>query len=808
MDTLRQDIRHAVRRLAHSPGFTIVALLTLALGIGANTAIFTVVNAVLLRPLPYDHPAQLVGIFHRMKSDTELSTMSPPNFLDVRRANHTMADVAALNTNSYTLTGAGAPVRLDGAEVSASFFNVLRVRPILGRTFRPEENEPGRNHVVVLAHHVWVQRFGGDSAVVGRTITIDAKPYTVVGVMPARFSYPDDRALWVPFEYDKDFRSDNRGAWYVDVIARLKDGATASQAAADVAAIARRLEREYPKSNTDLQFTAAPLHGWIVERSRTALLLLLGAVGLVLLIACVNVANLTLARAVAREGELAVRAALGAGRLRLIRQLLTESIVLSLAGGIAGLLIAIWGSDALVALQPAGIPRIGEVRVDASVIAFSAIVAVLTGLLFGSIPAVQITRGALVGALKESGRSALAGRRSHRVRSTLVVAELALAVALLAGAGLLINSFVRIQRVDPGFQTGEALTFRVGLPESAYPERPQRIAFYDRLLERLQTLPGVKSTGAVMGVPLSDLNFNISFQVEGRPAAPAGHEPTMEVRVASVGYFGAIGIPLKRGRLFSAADVWSAPQVVMLSESAVRKYFPTEDPLGRNITIGWTYDERRRRAGGTVVGVVGDVKDAGLDAEARPEIYLPYAQMGLDSMTVVVRGALPAASFSRAVEDVVHDLDANLAVANVKTLDQIVSASVADRRFYMLLIGVFAAAALILAAVGIFGVMSYSVTQQTREIGIRMALGAGRGDVVRMVLHHAGLLIFAGVVIGVGLALAAGRALSSMLFDLSPRDPATLVVVSTVLGSIAFLASYLPARRATRIDPVQALRAD
>jgi putative ABC transport system permease protein len=441
------------------------------------------------------------------------------------------------------------------------------------------------------------------------------------------------------------------------------------------------------------------------------------------------------------------------------------------------------------------------------VVAFTAIVAVLTGLLFGSIPALQVTRGALAGALKESGRSALTGRRSHRVRSTLVVAELALAVALLAGAGLLINSFVRIRRVDPGFQAGEALTFRIGLPESTYKERAQRIAFYDRLLERLRALPSVKSTGAIMGVPLSDLNFNISFEVEGRPAAPAGHEPTMEVRVASVGYFGAIGIPLKRGRLFSASDGMNAPQVVLLSESAVRRYFPTEDPLGRNIKIGWTFDEGRR-AGGTVVGIVGDVKDAGLDAEARPEIYLPYAQMGLDSMTVVVRGDVPAASLSRAVEEVVHDLDANLAVANIKTLDQIVSASVADRRFYMLLIGLFAAVALVLAAVGIFGVMSYAVTQQTREIGIRMALGADRRDVVRMVLQHAALLIFAGVAIGMGLALAAGRALSSMLFDLSPRDPATLVAVSIVLGTIALLASYLPARRATRIDPVTALRAE
>ncbi len=684
---------------------------------------------------------------------------------------------------------------------------MFRVRPILGRAFRPEENEPGRSQVVVLAHTLWVQRFGGDSAVIGRTVTINAKPHTVIGVMPAGFSYPDDTALWLPFEYDADFRADNRGAWYLNVIGRLKPGVPAGQAATDVQAIARRLERQYPKSNTDLEITAAPLHGWMVDHSRNALLLLLGAVGFVLLVACVNVANLTLARAVARESELAIRTALGAGRVRLVRQLLTESILLALAGAVGGLLLAIWGSDALVNLQPKGIPRLEEVRVDSVVVGFTAVVAIVTGLLFGSLPAFQGTRGALVGALKEGGRGALIGRGSHRVRSTLVIAELALAVALLAGAGLLINSFVRILRVDPGFQTGEALTFRIGLPESTYKERAQKLAFYDRLLERLHALPGVRSTGAVMAAPLTDMHFNISFDVEGRPPSPAGHEPSMEVRVTSPGYFGTIGIPLKRGRLFGPSDAMGAPQVVLLSEAAVKRYFPHEDPLGRVIKIGWHFDDGKQ-AGGTVVGIVGDVKDAGLDQESPEEIYLPYAQMGLNSMTVVVRGDVPAASLSRAVEDVVHDLDPSLAIAGMKTLDQIVSASVSGRRFYVLLVGLFAAVALTLAAIGIFGVMSYSVTQQTREIGIRMALGANGADVVRMVLRHAALLVAVGVVAGIGLALVAGRALSSMLFELSPADPATLAVVSILLGAIALLASYLPARRATRIDPVVALRAE
>ncbi len=675
MDALRQDIRHGLRRLARSPGFTIVALLTLALGIGANTAIFTVVNAIILKPLPYDHPEQLVGVFHRMRGTSDLSTLSPPNFIDVRAQTRALAEVAAVNTSSFTITGTGTPVRVDGAQVSASLFDVLRVSPILGRRFHAEENEPGKHHVVILSHALWLQRFGGNRDVVGRTITIDSAPHTVVGVMPAGFSYPEGRALWVPFEYHESFRVSNRGAWYLDVIGRLKPGVTATDAARDVAGIARRLERQYPKSNTDLEMTAEPLHGWIVGDTRTSLLLLLGAVGFVLLIACANVANLTLARAAAREGELAVRTALGAGRGRLVRQLLTESLLLSLIGGVCGLLLAWWGSDALVGLQPAGIPRLGEVGIDGTVIGFAAIAAVTTGLLFGSIPALQVTRVGLVGALKEGGRGALTGRRSVRVRSALVVGELALAVALLAGAGLLINSFVRVQQVHPGFSADQALSFRVSLPEATYAERPQRIAFYERLLTRLSALPGVHSAGAVVGLPLSGLNFTISFHVKGRPEAPPGQEPGMEVRVASSDYFRAIGIPLKRGRLFTSSDVMAAPQVVLLSESAVKRYFPNEDPLGKTIEIGWHFDEGKQ-AGGKVVGIVGDVKDAGLDEPSPPEIYIPHAQIGISDMTVVVRGALPLTALARTVEAALRELDPDLPMANLKTLDEVRTASV------------------------------------------------------------------------------------------------------------------------------------
>ena len=772
MDAFRQDIRHGLRRLARSPGFTIVALLTLALGIGANTAIFTVVHAVILKPLPYDHPEQLVGVFHQMP-DGPLSVMSGPNFLDVRAQQRTLSGMAAVNNNGYTITGRATPFRVDGAEVSASFFDVLRVNPILGRGFRADENDPGRHRVVVLSHRLWLQRFGGSSEVIGQSITMDAAPYTIVGVAPAEFAYPEAAMLWVPILHDEDFRVGNRGAWYLDVIGRLKDGVTPAQAATDVENIGRRLERQYPKHNADLRITVAPLHGWMIGKARMSLLLVLGAVGFVLLIACTNVANLTLARAAARESELAVRTALGAGRGRLIRQLLTESVLLSLGGGICGLLLAWWGSDALVNLQPEGIPRLGEVRVDATVAAFAGLVAMLTGLLFGSIPAFQVTRGALVGALKEGGRGAMTGRRSLRVRSGLVVAELALAVALLAGAGLLINSFMRVQRVHPGFETDQALTFRVSLPDVTYAERARRIAFFDRLLTRLAALPGVRSAGAVVGLPLTNLNFTISFNVDGRPEAPPGQEPTMEVRVASPDYFRTIGIPLKRGRLFTRSDVMGAPQVALLSESAARRYFPNENPLGRTIKLGWHFEDNKQ-AGGVVVGIVGDVKEAGLDEPSPPEIYIPHAQIGIGNMAIVVRGAIAPSAFSQSVEAVLRDLDPDLPLSSLKTLDEMRTASVSGRRFYVLLLTLFAAVALVLAAVGIFGVMSYAVTQQTREIGIRIALGADRDHVVRMILRRAGLLVLAGLSLGLAMAVGTGRALSSLLFELSPTDPGTL----------------------------------
>ena len=805
METLRQDLRYALRRLSAAPMFTAIAVLTLAIGIGANAAIFTVVNAVVLQPLPYAESDRLVGVFHQGQGG-DLAVMSPPNFLDVQRLNRSLEKMAAIDESGFTLTGAGDPIRLEGASVSADFFDVLRVRPLLGRPFRADENESGKHKVVVLSHGLWVRRFGGDSGVIGRSVSIDGTPFTVVGVMPAGFSYPEARDLWVPLEYDEVFRVSNRGAWYLQVVGRLKPGVSATAASADVAAIAAQLARQFPRSNTDLSMSVAPLHGWIVDRSRTALLLLLGAVGFVLLIACANVANLTLARAATREGELAVRAALGARRGRLVRQLLTESAVLALVGGVMGLLVAAWGSDALVRLEPDGVPRLSEVTVNPQVVAFTALMSMLTGLLVGSLPAWQITRGTLVGALREGGRGALTGRRGIRVRHSLVVAEMALAVVLLAGAGLLVNSFIRLQHVNPGFQVGDALTFRLALPEAAYDTQARRIEFYDRALAQLRALPGVRTVGGVMGLPLSGLRFNISFDIEGHPPAQPGQEPSMEVRVATPDYFKALGIPLTRGRLFTDADRFESPQVVLLSEAAAREYFPGENPLGRRIVLGWKNDQRR--AGGEVVGVVGDVKDLGLDEPAPAEIYLPHAQMGVGQMTMILRSDVPTASLAALVTRTVHGLDPNLPISSLRSLDAIIARSVSQPRFYMLLLGTFAVAALLLAAIGIFGVMSYAVTQQTREFGIRIALGADRRAIVRMVLTRAMLLIALGLGLGVAGALVVGRAMSTLLFDVSPQDPVTLLAVVSLLAGVAFLASYLPARRATRVDPMVALRAD
>jgi putative ABC transport system permease protein len=733
--------------------------------------------------------------------------MSGPNFTDIARSATTFENAAAISTTRMILTGEGEPERLLVAEVSASLFNVLRVRPVLGRLFNADENTPGRTNVVILAHGVWEQRFGSDSSIVGRRIMLDGVPREVVGVMPRGFSYPANRQAWLPIDYDEGFVAKQRGAWFLDVVARLKPGVTPEQSAAEVETLGRNLARQYPDANAEIGMTTYPLLEAMVGDIRRAVLILLGAVGFVLLIACTNVANLLLARAAARESEMAVRTALGAGRGRLVRQLLTESVVLSLLGAGFGLLLAVWGVELLTTLEPEGVPRLENVRVDASVIAFTVVTALVTGVLFGLVPAFTATRG-LSSSLKESGRGAVTSRSGARVRGALVIAELALAVTLLAGAGLLMRSFIKLQSVDPGFKPAQALTFELTLPDARYKEDPQRVAFFDNLLPRLRNLPGAQSASAVMGLPLSGLDFIISFEVGGRPPLPASQHPAMQVRVATPDYFDAVGIPLKRGRGFTADDRENTPRVVLITEAAARQFFPGEDPLGKTIKLGWGRGPGKPRAGGEVVGVVGDVKDAGLNEDDPPQIYLPLRQWPVSFMAVVVKTAVAPASITDAVRAQVAAVDPNLPVSNVSTLEAIVAKSISQQRFYMTLLTIFAAVALVLAAIGIFGVLSYAVSQRTREIGIRMALGAQERSVISLIVRQAMLLVTGGVAAGTVAALLLSETMAKMLFNVTARDPVTFVSVAGVLAAVALLASYLPARRATRVDPIVALRAE
>ena len=806
MDHLRQDLLYALRRLVKAPAFTVVAVVTLALGIGANTAIFSVVNGVLLKPLPYPESERLVGVYHT--ANGRRAVMSGPNFTDVARTATSFENAAAISTGRMILTGQGEPIRIPVANVSASLFNVLRVRPILGRTFNADENTPGRTSIVVLSYGLWQQRFGGDPDVVGRRIQLDGVSREVVGVMPQGFSYPADRQAWLPVEYDQNFVTRQRGAWYLDVVARLKPGVTTEQSATEVETIGRNLAREYPDADAEIGMTTYPLREAMVGDIRRAVFVLLGAVGFVLLIACANVANLLLARAAAREPEMAVRTALGAGRGRLVRQLLTESIILALVGAAFGLLLAVWGVEFLTSLKPQGIPRLDNIRIDGAVVLFTMAIAVVTGVLFGVAPAFTATRG-LTASLKEGGRGAVTARGGARLRGALVVAELALAVMLLAGAGLLMRSFIKLQAVDPGFRPEQALTFELTLPEARYKEDPQIISFFDRLLPRLRALPGVRAAAAVMGLPLSGMDFVISFEVEGRPPVPPSQRPAMQVRVATPDYFSTIGIPLKRGRGFSDDDRQGTTPVVLITETAARMFFPNEDPIGKTIKLGWGRGGgARRRAGGEVVGIVGDVKEAGLDEPNPPHIYMPLRQWPVGFMSIVVKTATPPPTLADAARTEVYAVDPNLPVSNVRTLDEIVARSISQPRFYMLLLAIFAGVALALAAIGIFGVLSYAVAQRTREIGIRMALGAQQHTVIGLVVREAMLLVAFGVASGTIAALVLSRTMTKMLFSVAPTDPATFAIVAAGLLAVALLASYLPARRATRVDPVVALRTE
>jgi putative ABC transport system permease protein len=809
MGDLWQDLRYGLRMMWKNPGFTVVSVLALALGIGANSAIFSVVNTVLLRPLPYKDPERLVMIWEDdTKGGYPRDTPAAANYVDWRDQSSVFEGMAAMAEQNFNLTGTGEPEKIEGRRVSANLFSLLGVEPQAGRAFVPEEDQAGRNRVVVISHGLWQRRFGGDAKIINQSLTLNGESYTVIGVMPSHFQFPSrEDEVWVPIAFTQE-EAANRGRHYLNVVARTKPGVSLEQAQAEMNTIALRLQQQYPNQNADLGVAITPLHEQVVGDIKPALLVLLGAVGFVLLIACANVANLLLARAAVRQKEISIRVALGASRLRLVRQFLTESVLLAVLGGVVGLLLSLWGVSLLKAFIPENISQVEAITIDARVLGFTLLVSLLTGLVFGLAPATQASSLNLNETLKEGGRDSAAGSRGNRIRNLLVVTEVAVSLILLIGAGLLINSFLRLRNVNPGFRADHLLTMQVELPQLKYPEHARRTNFYNELLSRIETLPGVKSAAVTTNLPLYAQGNSIGVSIEGRPdpAPGQGKRPSVTTRVVSPHYFETMGISLLQGRGFSVQDKVDSPAVALVSETMARRFWPDQDPTGRRLTPG-SPTSTDPNDWITVIGVVKDVRQFELVSEARPQMYLSYVQAGFFAPNdLVVRTDLDPLSLASAVRRAVWEVDKDQPVSKIRTMEEIVSESVARQRFSMMLLGVFAALALALAAVGIYGVMSYSVAQRTREFGIRMALGAQRSDVLKLAVGQGLKLVLVGIAIGLGAAFLLTRVMSSLLFGVSATDPLTFITISLVLVGVAVLASFIPALRATKIDPMVALR--
>jgi putative ABC transport system permease protein len=804
MRTFTSDLRYGVRLLLKTPVFTIIAIATLAIGIGANTAIFSVVNTLLIQRLPYGEPERLMVVWeHNLPRDRKANVVSPGNYIHWREMNQVFEDIAAVAgvTLNLTLTGVGEPVEVPFQYVTANVFPILGVQPALGRPFTPEEDRPGAR-VVVVSDRFWRSRLDADPGVLSRAVTLQGESYTIVGVMPAGFSFLDKTVdLWVPVGFPAQARTP-RGRWLATV-AKLKPGVTAEQAQRDMTRVAEEMTRRFPEFNTGWTAQVVPLREQMTGDVRPALLVLLAAVAFVLLIACANVANLLLARATARGRELAVRAALGAGRGRIVRQLLAESLVLAVAGGAAGLLLGWWVVQVLRYSVADALPiqRLEAVSIDGTVLMFTLAAALVSGIVFGVVPAFSASGTALTESLKEGGRTG-SGARGGRTRAVLVVAEIALALVLLVGAGLLIRSFARLVHVDAGFDSEQTLAMRVSLPASRYGQETQRTRFFQDLLQRITALPGVASTGAVSFLPLTGLGAATRFDVVGSPA-PLGQEPVTDVRVITGEYFKSLGIPLVRGRMFDEAAPADLQNKVIVNEALARTHWPNEDPIGKRIKVSWS-DNREDE----IIGVVGNVRLTELMEQPRPAIYWPYARNAYGAMTLTVRGHGDSGSLVTSIRTILRERDPNLALADVRTMDDVVARSVAQQRITMIMLAVFAGAALLLAAVGIYGVIAYSVTQRTQEIGIRVALGAQRGDVLRMIVRGALALALTGVMIGGAGAFFLTGLMRDLLFGVEPFDLPTFAGVAALLILVALLASYIPGRRATRVDPIVALRGE
>ncbi len=808
MENLWQDLRYGFHMLRKTPGFTAVAVLALALGIGANTFIFSVVNALLLNPLPLPESGKITSILVRDSDSGALySSYSFPNFEDIRNQSRSFEQVAALYSSTQFLTSGDEPERLRGVFVSSELFSLLRVQPLIGRNFTAEEERIEGGKFLVISHDLWQRRFNSDPKVVGQELLLDNQPALVLGVMPPGFKFPVGAKqvdFWMPLisSIPQGARR-ARGAVYLGLFGRLRVDVSLDQAQAEMDMIAGRLAEQYPNENTGLSIALMATHERLVGNWRRALLILMGAVGLVLLIASANVANLLLARAAVREKEMAIRTAIGATRWRVIRQLLTESLMLAVLGGTVGVLFALWAIELLVSSNPGDLPRVAEIKLNTQVLLFAGGLTTLTAVLFGLAPAFQLSRNNLNEALKDGMRESSGGFKRNRTRSALVISEIALSLILLVGAMLLFQSLRRLLDVPPGFDPANVLTAHVSVSTTKYPEPEQRAAFFRSAIERIAALPGIHSAAVVYPLPLSGSFESYTFDIVGLPPFPPGQQPSADRRTISGDYFRAMGTMVHQGRVFGAHDHSRAPAVAIINQTFAQRFFPGENPVGRKILPGEGPDPVARE----IVGVVADIRHAGLDVAPTPEYYIPYEQVSVEDLTAVARtqSAEPG-SIAASVREAIRSLDHQQPVYNIRPMVQLIDQSVASRRFNMIMLGAFAVLALLLAGIGIYGVTSYSVAQRTREIGVRIALGAKPRDVLKMVLTHALVLAGVGVALGLLGAIALGRFLVALLFEIKPTDPVTLTVVSLALGAVAIAACLIPARRATKIDPLVALR--